>query len=315
MRDFGAVVGVPVRDVDHGRHHDAAGCWVAPQLVRDQPARDTSLALQQLPEESDSGAPIPARLHEDVEDVAVLVDGAPQILSASLQRHKQLVEMPRVAHPTTPLPKPPCVDRTKPLAPLPNSLVGDDDASLIQQIFHIPEAEPKAMIQPDGMTDDRGRKPIAVIAWAPVSPSAYSATCGLKLTVPQDALLGLAEHPRRFRQAPKHHVAPGRIPRRRGEDAAQVVTADEAGLGDLLDAELLGQVVLDVCEGSVDRVHGEAAVSSSGAACGSSPKHALYIVRFSRRRRPSQYSPMPPSPIFAVTAYGRGWCLVQEASS
>ena len=104
MRDFSAVVGVPVRDVDHGRHHDAAGCWVAPQLVRDQPTRDTALALQQLPEESDSGAPIPSRLHEDVEDVPVLIDRTPQILSASLQRHKQLVEMPRVTQTATATP-------------------------------------------------------------------------------------------------------------------------------------------------------------------------------------------------------------------
>ena len=72
--------------------------------------------------------------------------------------------MPCVAHPTAPAPKPTGVDRTEPLAPLPNSLVGDGDAPLSQQIFHIPEAEPEAVIQPDGVTDDLRRKPITVIA-------------------------------------------------------------------------------------------------------------------------------------------------------
>ena len=52
--------------------------------------------------------------------------------------------MPRVAQPTAPASKPSGVDRTEPLAPLPNSLVGDGDAPLRQQILHIPEAEPEA---------------------------------------------------------------------------------------------------------------------------------------------------------------------------
>ena len=79
MRDLGAVVRVPIGAVDHGRHHRAACGRVAAELVRDQPSWDTALALQELPEESHGGVPIPSRLHEDVDDVAVLVHGAPQI--------------------------------------------------------------------------------------------------------------------------------------------------------------------------------------------------------------------------------------------
>jgi hypothetical protein len=77
MRDFGAVVRVPIGAVDHGRHHRATCYGVAAELVRDQPSWDTTLAFQEFPEESHGCSPIPSRLHEDVDDVAVLVDGAP----------------------------------------------------------------------------------------------------------------------------------------------------------------------------------------------------------------------------------------------
>ena len=63
VRDFGAVVGVAIRAVNHRRHHRAARRWVAAQPVSDQPARDTALAFQQLSEESDRSASISPRLH------------------------------------------------------------------------------------------------------------------------------------------------------------------------------------------------------------------------------------------------------------
>ena len=48
VRGFGSVVRVPVRAVDDGRHHGAAGGWVAEQLVGDHSPRDTALAFNNL---------------------------------------------------------------------------------------------------------------------------------------------------------------------------------------------------------------------------------------------------------------------------
>jgi hypothetical protein len=50
------------------------------QLVGDQPAGRTALAFQQLPEETFGGVAIAPRLHEDVEDIAIVIDRAPEIL-------------------------------------------------------------------------------------------------------------------------------------------------------------------------------------------------------------------------------------------
>ena len=123
--DLGSIVRVLISDVDHRRHHDAGGGGVGAQLVGDQSSRDTALGFQQRPKESDGCSPIPVRLHEDVQDVTVLVDRAPQILSATLGRDEHLVEMRGLYHPTAAAPQPPRVDRTEPLAPLPNRLVGE----------------------------------------------------------------------------------------------------------------------------------------------------------------------------------------------
>ena len=114
--DLGSIVRVLISDVDHGRHHGAASSGVGAQLVGDQSSRDTALGFQQRPKESDGCSPIPVRLHEDVQDVTVLADRAPQILLATLDRDEHLVEMPGVSQPTAAAPQPPRVDRTEPLA-------------------------------------------------------------------------------------------------------------------------------------------------------------------------------------------------------
>jgi hypothetical protein len=49
------------------------------------------------------------------------------------------------------------------LAPAPNGLMGDDDATLGQQEFNISIAEAEHVIQPDSMSDDLGGKAIAVM--------------------------------------------------------------------------------------------------------------------------------------------------------
>ena len=80
VRYLGAIVGVLVCAVDQRRHHSAAGRWVTAQLVRDQPARLAALSFQELAEEPSGRPPIAPRLHKDVEHVAILVHGPPQIL-------------------------------------------------------------------------------------------------------------------------------------------------------------------------------------------------------------------------------------------
>ena len=49
-------------------------------------------------------------------------------------------------------------------APLADSLVGDQDPPLGQEIFDITEAQAKAVVEPDGAADDLRGKSVSMIA-------------------------------------------------------------------------------------------------------------------------------------------------------
>ena len=98
--DFGAIVLVPVRTVSDGRHDRSVCSPVAAQLVGDQPPRLTLLALQQLAEKACGSPAVATRLDEDIDDVAILIDGTPEIVSPSLDSDEDLVQVPDVAQST-----------------------------------------------------------------------------------------------------------------------------------------------------------------------------------------------------------------------
>ena len=104
MRDLRPIVLVQPRAVWDGRHHGALRRRVAPQLVCDQPARQPVLSLQHLAEESYGRSPIASRSDEDVEEVAVLVDGPPEISALPLNRCEDFVQIPGVTQTATAAP-------------------------------------------------------------------------------------------------------------------------------------------------------------------------------------------------------------------
>ena len=146
--DFRPIVRVLVRAVNHGRHHRAAGRWVAAQLVGDQSSRDTALSFQQLPEEAEGRQPIAARLHENVGRVAVFVDGPPQILLPPPDLDEQLVQMPGVALAAPAVSQPPCVVEPERSTPVPNRFIGHGDTPFGEEIFDIPETQAETVVEP-----------------------------------------------------------------------------------------------------------------------------------------------------------------------
>jgi hypothetical protein len=61
------------------RQQLAAGHRVTPQLVRHDRPRLATVVCQHVPEEAPGGGRVPPRLQQHVDDLAVLVDGPPQI--------------------------------------------------------------------------------------------------------------------------------------------------------------------------------------------------------------------------------------------
>ena len=120
MRDFGTIVRV-LGCVMGDRGHDLPMCnTVAPQLVGHETRRFLSLPLQEFPKESPRRTPVPAGLDEEVDQVPVLVHGAPEILALTVDRDEDLVQKPRIAEATLSSLQPPGVVGAKLPAPLPN---------------------------------------------------------------------------------------------------------------------------------------------------------------------------------------------------
>ena len=137
---------------------------VAAQLVGHETTRFLALTLQELSEESPRRPPVPTGLDEKVNQVTVLVHGAPQILALTVDRDEDFVQQPRISESTLTSLQPPGVIGAELPAPLPNSFVRHDDAAFGQQILDIPEAQAVSVIHPDGVADDFRRKAMPKVA-------------------------------------------------------------------------------------------------------------------------------------------------------
>ena len=123
-----------------------------------------SKTFQQSLEEPFRGGPIASSLNQDVEHNAILVDCAPEVALHALDPDEHLIEVPLVSWPWPAAPQAIGEIRTELLAPPSHRLVGDENASFSQDQLHIAQAEAEYVVQPHGMADDLGRKPMAV-AW------------------------------------------------------------------------------------------------------------------------------------------------------
>ena len=123
-----------------------------------------SLAAQQSSKESFRGALITARLNQDVDHVAVLIHGTPQILLLAVDSNEDFVQMPNIAEAAlTPL-QFSGIARTKLLTPESNRFIRDNDSAFGEKILDISEAQAETMVSPDGIADDFWRKTMTVIA-------------------------------------------------------------------------------------------------------------------------------------------------------
>jgi hypothetical protein len=83
-----AVVEIAVLAVFHTRQELANRCPIAAQLIGDDHLGYIGEPLQQLPKKCLGSSFISATLHEDVEDIPVLVDGPPEVMPFPLMLRK-----------------------------------------------------------------------------------------------------------------------------------------------------------------------------------------------------------------------------------
>ena len=101
---------------------------------------------------------VPAFLKKYIDDVSILVYGAPKVVTLAVDGDKYFIDVPIVTQPAlTPFQCSP-IARSKLEAPAPDRLVGDFNAALGKEILDITVAKTESIIEPDGIADDIRRE-------------------------------------------------------------------------------------------------------------------------------------------------------------
>ena len=136
---------------------------VASQFISYDHSRYILQALQQSAEEVLGSLGIAPILNKDVEDNAVLIDGALEIVLHSLDPDEHFIHVPLVPGPGSAAAQAIGKTLAEFLAPPPHCLIGDHDAPLGQEQLDVTQAEAEHVIQPHSMADDLGREAMAVV--------------------------------------------------------------------------------------------------------------------------------------------------------
>ena len=137
---------------------------VGAQLVGDQQFRHEALLLEQLAHQPQRRPTVASALDQHVEDLALVIDGAPEIRPLAGDAHHHLVEMPAIARPRATLAQASRDRGTELQHPAPHRFVGDVEPSLGQQLLDITVAQGKAEIESDRALDNLGREATAAVA-------------------------------------------------------------------------------------------------------------------------------------------------------
>src|SRR4051812_45795208 len=144
-------------------HDLTLGGTVAAQLVSNQHTRRAALLFQQLAQQALGCFLVAPALDEDVEDKAVLVDGAPEPMLLAGDGDDDLIQMPFIAAawgtPADAVGELPAEFQ----APLPDRLVGHRDAACCQHLLNHAQAQREAEIEPHRVADELCRIAIAGI--------------------------------------------------------------------------------------------------------------------------------------------------------
>ena len=132
------------------------GCSITLQFISNDHPWDILEPFEQLTEKSLGSFFVAAALHQDIQYVALLIHGSPQIVFLSLDRQNHLVEMPFITARGTTTAQFVGVGLPKFEAPLPHRFIGHDDPALGHELFDITKTQRKTEIQPHTVANNFG---------------------------------------------------------------------------------------------------------------------------------------------------------------
>src|SRR5262249_8657893 len=122
---------------------------VGAELVSGQRFRCETLFPEQLAHEPERRPLIALALNQHIEDLTLMIDGAPQVHPLASDSDHHLVQMPSLARAAAALPQFARDHRAELQNPAPHCLVGDIEATLRQEILHVAVAQCEAEIEPN----------------------------------------------------------------------------------------------------------------------------------------------------------------------
>jgi hypothetical protein len=123
MRKFGSIIGVLLSVMERVGHHVAVGRAIAFELIGHETPRRLALLLEESSKEASCGLCVPPSLHEDIEDLTILIYGSIQIAKLSADANKDFVDEPLIAARTGSFAQPIGVGWTEANAPAPDGFV------------------------------------------------------------------------------------------------------------------------------------------------------------------------------------------------
>jgi hypothetical protein len=144
MRILGPIVLSQALLVVAGKPKMPKGSAVGAQLVSRHLFRREALLAEQLAHELDGCALVPSALNQDLEDLALMIDRAPQIHMLAGDPDDHFVEMPAITWSRTAPPQSPSDRRSEFEHPTANALVGDVEPTLGKQFLNIAIAYTKS---------------------------------------------------------------------------------------------------------------------------------------------------------------------------
>jgi hypothetical protein len=131
------IIAIAALTVLYAREQLALRRAIAFEFSGDDHAWHVEQAFEELAEGPLGGVLIASALHENVEDVVVLLDSAPQGMPLTTDGQEDLVHVPLVARLRTPLSQPSGVALPQLATPCAHGFVGHRDAAFEQELFPI----------------------------------------------------------------------------------------------------------------------------------------------------------------------------------
>jgi hypothetical protein len=103
-------------------------------------------------------------LHQDIEDVPILIDGPPEVRAHAVDRQKYLIEVPRVDGLGATAPELMGIRLAEFPALFAHRLIHRDNPACEQQLFAITIAEAEAKGEPAAVADDFSGKAVVFVA-------------------------------------------------------------------------------------------------------------------------------------------------------